>query len=241
MNKILDVLSGCVSVKDLYDFKNLVSGLQDLIQYNHCFCAFCNLKELSSSSEPDVHLIDVNYPPGLLDYYFEMNFNQKDPVIKEYFDSFSLINWEQAFRKHGMSWPDWAIDANLKNGYTHGTLEPDFSTAATFSFVVSKRDDKRAEALIEYLTPHLTEALKRCLGLERLNNLRLRSLLTKREGEVLEWLKQGKSSWEISMILNISERTINFHINNIMKKLNASNRIHAVAKAYNIEAISCKE
>jgi len=55
--------------------------------------------------------------------------------------------------------------------------------------------------------------------------------LSKREIEVLTWSKRGKSSWEISAILNISERTVNFHVNNIMQKLNAVSRIQAVAVA----------
>lgn len=57
------------------------------------------------------------------------------------------------------------------------------------------------------------------------------SLLSKRERVVLEWLKKGKSSWDISKIMNISERTVNFHIYNIIQKLDALNRTHAVAIA----------
>ena len=53
--------------------------------------------------------------------------------------------------------------------------------------------------------------------------------LTEREKEVLRWLAQGKSNWEVSVILKISERTVRFHINNIMKKLDAVNRTHAMA------------
>ena len=55
--------------------------------------------------------------------------------------------------------------------------------------------------------------------------------MTNREVEVLKWLKEGKSSFEVSMILNISERTVNFHCNNIMRKLDAVNRVQAVAVA----------
>ena len=55
--------------------------------------------------------------------------------------------------------------------------------------------------------------------------------LTIREVEVLKWLKEGKSSFEVSMILNISEKTVNFHCNNIMRKLDAVNRVQAVAIA----------
>jgi DNA-binding CsgD family transcriptional regulator len=36
--------------------------------------------------------------------------------------------------------------------------------------------------------------------------------LSNREIEVLKWAALGKTSWEMSMILEISERTVNFHL-----------------------------
>ena len=56
-----------------------------------------------------------------------------------------------------------------------------------------------------------------------------------RELEVLHWLKSGKTSWEMSGILEISERTVNYHVNNIMQKLNAINRLQAVSEASRFE------
>jgi DNA-binding CsgD family transcriptional regulator len=55
--------------------------------------------------------------------------------------------------------------------------------------------------------------------------------LTPKEKQVIKWLKEGKSNWETSAILGISERTVKFHISNIMQKLDASSRAHAVAIA----------
>jgi DNA-binding CsgD family transcriptional regulator len=52
-----------------------------------------------------------------------------------------------------------------------------------------------------------------------------------REKEVLNWLQQGKSSWDISVILGISERTVNYHVYNVMQKLGVTNRPQAVAVA----------
>ena len=60
--------------------------------------------------------------------------------------------------------------------------------------------------------------------------------LTRREREVLGWLKEGKSSWDISMLLGISERTANFHAANIMRKLGTYNRAQAVAGHLRSEA-----
>ena len=60
---------------------------------------------------------------------------------------------------------------------------------------------------------------------------RKRDLLTAREREVLRWVAGGKTSWEISVILRISERTVKFHLVEASRKLNAVNRTSAVAKA----------
>jgi DNA-binding CsgD family transcriptional regulator len=57
------------------------------------------------------------------------------------------------------------------------------------------------------------------------------SPLSERELEVLGWLKHGKSSWEISVILEISARTVNYHVNNIIQKLGVMNRLQAFSEA----------
>ena len=56
-------------------------------------------------------------------------------------------------------------------------------------------------------------------------------MISVREREVLNWIKEGKTSWEISKILRISERTVNFHVHNILSKLQATSRGHALAIA----------
>ena len=55
--------------------------------------------------------------------------------------------------------------------------------------------------------------------------------LTVREGEVLHWLREGKSNWEISAILGNSESTVGKHLENIFRKLNVENRTAAVRMA----------
>ncbi|WP_247404934.1 MULTISPECIES: helix-turn-helix transcriptional regulator [unclassified Bradyrhizobium] len=43
--------------------------------------------------------------------------------------------------------------------------------------------------------------------------------LSKREKDCLRWVEEGKSSWEIGVILRVSENTVNFHLKNAMRKL----------------------
>jgi LuxR family quorum-sensing system transcriptional regulator SolR len=55
--------------------------------------------------------------------------------------------------------------------------------------------------------------------------------MTAREREVLRWTAEGKTAYEISQILTVSERTVNFHINNVVSKLGSSNKTQAAVKA----------
>jgi DNA-binding CsgD family transcriptional regulator len=55
--------------------------------------------------------------------------------------------------------------------------------------------------------------------------------ISARERECLKWAAKGKTSWEISQILGVTESTIIYHLRNATRKLNAANRLHAVAKA----------
>jgi DNA-binding CsgD family transcriptional regulator len=55
--------------------------------------------------------------------------------------------------------------------------------------------------------------------------------LTEREREVLTWVGRGKTSAEIAVILGVRERTVNFHCERAMRRLNVINRTQAVAKA----------
>jgi DNA-binding NarL/FixJ family response regulator len=55
--------------------------------------------------------------------------------------------------------------------------------------------------------------------------------LNERELECLTWSGRGKTSPEIAVILGLSKRTVNFHIENACRKLNVATRTEAVAKA----------
>lgn len=62
---------------------------------------------------------------------------------------------------------------------------------------------------------------------------RLRSLgLTPRETEVLRWLAQGKSSFEIARILTLSDRTVSKHLERVYLRLGVENRHAAIAMVH---------
>ncbi|TCT07281.1 helix-turn-helix domain-containing protein [Paralcaligenes ureilyticus] len=52
--------------------------------------------------------------------------------------------------------------------------------------------------------------------------------LTTKELSCLRWAAIGKTSWEMSMILGMAERTVNFHIQNACQKLQVRGRQAAI-------------
>jgi DNA-binding CsgD family transcriptional regulator len=55
-------------------------------------------------------------------------------------------------------------------------------------------------------------------------------VVSARELDCLRWVAAGKSAWEASVILGISERTVRFHLNSAREKLNCTTTTQAVAK-----------
>jgi DNA-binding CsgD family transcriptional regulator len=81
----------------------------------------------------------------------------------------------------------------------------------------------------QLFTAYLHEAVRRIFDSE---DIALSQVgLTVREKECLLWATEGKTAWETSQILNISERTVTFHLQNVQGKLGVNNRQQAVARA----------
>jgi DNA-binding NarL/FixJ family response regulator len=55
--------------------------------------------------------------------------------------------------------------------------------------------------------------------------------MTNREVELLTWAARGKTSAEIAIIVGLSKRTIDFHLDNARIKLGAATRIEAAIRA----------
>lgn len=66
---------------------------------------------------------------------------------------------------------------------------------------------------------------------------RLTQALTPREYDCLLWAGEGKTDWEISMILGISRSTVLKHVASARQKLGAVNKAHAIATALRIKLL----
>jgi DNA-binding CsgD family transcriptional regulator len=124
------------------------------------------------------------------------------------------------------------VVADLPEGTPFKAASTCSGPMSTFAFLGKELERSfRAETLLCHFAPYLHEAMYRAMPIAYPAQTSKQPFLSRREIEVLNWAMAGKTNWEISMILHISEATVKFHVKNIMIKLRASSRTHAVAIA----------
>lgn len=127
------------------------------------------------------------------------------------------------------------IELELKNVAFHGMgwLNGRIKGYASFSRVRAPFDTRLA-LYMEILLPHLLSTLARVLACEVREQTVLKraaSVVSPREIEVLQWVREGKTNDEIALILGLSMLTVKNHLRHAMKKLDVRTRGQAVAKA----------
>ena len=231
---LLEIAQRCLFCSSPHQFKGLLVLLKNLFSFD---CAVCGCPEIRSILlDPRIAptYISFDYPQEWLDTFFAEGYHLQDRVLQEFFETFELLNWQEVMKKYdaGSDQVDrQALDYGLTDGFVYGVCDRDLTRATTFFLAGSRIENcTRSRVILKYIIPHLSGALKRVLPPATPFTHKDPSL-TPREIEVLKWLKEGKSSWDVSKILGRSEDAVNFHIKNITRKLNAMNRTHAVAIA----------
>jgi DNA-binding CsgD family transcriptional regulator len=64
--------------------------------------------------------------------------------------------------------------------------------------------------------------------------------LSTRETEILRWLAEGKSNYEVGCILGISAATVKNHLQRIYRTLGVSNRAHALARCSALRLLAAR-
>lgn len=116
----------------------------------------------------------------------------------------------------------------------HGAREVQGEFGSFFAFLRRPEAPTARDAhFLELLMPYLHMALHRMLANESSEaaaEVSAGPVLSEREIQVLNWVKDGKTNQEIGRILGISHLTVKNHVQNILRKLKVSNRAQAVAK-----------
>lgn len=85
------------------------------------------------------------------------------------------------------------------------------------------------KSLTPYLYAYAVQAIR--VNADSRRQRVMRESLTRREAEVLRWVYHGKTNEEVAAILGISVFTVKNHVQRILLKLDATNRVQAVSRA----------
>ena len=165
------------------------------------------------------------WPPEWFELYTRENFSVMDPVPKYGASTLQPFEWSEAHYDKESNPAAHLVMTRAMEGYCI-PLHYDEGGAVISMATEQLNIDPVAKSALQLIGVYAHNRI-RSLGRPTSE----RALLTAREREVLRWAADGKTSWEVSVILRISERTVKFHLIQASRKLNAVNRTSAVAKA----------
>ena len=128
----------------------------------------------------------------------------------------------------------------LKNMAAHGLVGSCGGIQSWFAFGRVKNLSERTAHLLELLMPIMSATYARVISMDAgapMGAARVGRLLTVRETEVLEMVRDGMSNAEVAAHLALSVMTAKNHMQNIRGKLKVSTRGQAVAEAIRLGLI----
>jgi len=215
------------SVQSKAQLPILTSAVSSLIPYQFSACGAFNVQHKAFQID------HTNYNSELHELYVSQGY-VADPAIQLLQRTgINLVSSEDS--------PDLVVPREVTN------LKLDFGIKSCLSvgvrgvlglctwFVYSNFDHKalwKLRTMMQILAPHLHLAYMRATTWSEGHCSPEKKVeLTARETEIMRWVAEGKTNWEISIILHVSLNTVKFHLKNIYQKLGGvENRWSAVAQ-----------
>jgi|GEM_PF-2667377 len=157
-----------------------------------------------------------------------------DPVLQQSFESFLPLDWLAIENKNskiidhfGYKFEDYPLLQGMSFclhgcGTEKGALFVTSYCEYSFWISISQKMASHFQLICYYLHDRIQKIKKTSFP---------KITLTKRENECLYWASLGKTAGETACILNISERTVRFHLNTAKEKLDATNITQATSTA----------
>jgi LuxR family transcriptional regulator len=183
-------------------------------------------------SNPRIMLLN-NYPEQWQTLYAERGYMKIDPIVMRGMVSQIPFTWSEHYsRTNGAFWEE-ARQFGITHGWSQSATDCQ-GRQSLMSFVRDAEHLSSAElsangARLSFLAQAGHEYM--CLQLSQDHHREDTGELSAREIEVLRWTAEGKTAGEISILMAISERTVNFHAANAMAKLNCANKTATAVKA----------
>jgi len=182
------------------------------------------------------HYVQCTYTNSWVERYLTENYVNIDPIVSQGFDRVLPLDWSHA-RDHAPAARRLFRDAEDGGIGRHGLTFPlrgRMGEKALFSINADVSDTewfKVKPLLLRDFQAISVYFHARVLEVHGHNVIEDIQALSPRQREALRWVASGKTAWETSEIMSISERAVNFHLNQARAKLNCLTTTQAVAKA----------
>ncbi len=194
-------------------------------------CAY-GLRIPTNLTSPRTLLFNT-YPDAWRERYASADYIAIDPTVRHGALSPAPLVWtDEIFRETPEFWED-ARSHGLRHGWAQSSID---RHGIRGMLTLSRSHESLLDTELRekgYQMMWLTHAAH-----QRMSDLVVHRMLpeahvvlTGKERDILRWTAEGKTSGEISTIMGIKERTVNFHIANAIEKLACANKTAAVARA----------
>ncbi len=221
------------------------ASLDDIrsVYYQVCehyrFDYFSYVAQLPHSFVKPKHIHINGNPQAWQRRYNKNNYIERDPLVQHCAKNITPIDWANVGDLESRNYAVSKIMREARNyGLKSGISIPVHSgkgDSAVISFTVSKestasrRNISQSTPDLYLLSAYAHQAAMRIVDETEVAPPKVE--LSDRERECLMWVAEGETAWDICNRIGIAESTVIFHLQNSMKKLGASNRQQAVAKA----------
>lgn len=159
-----------------------------------------------------------------------------DPVVAHGIESVAPFSWREAWQRrrvHGQdAYDDLIRECALEDGYTFVVHDPHQRMGLLSLFNRERNPDFHADVRrVEGALQLALVAFHSQVNAPRTEPAPSDRPLTVREHTILGWVAMGKSYSEIACICDIRERTVKFHMANVVRKLDVHTAKQAVFEA----------
>ena len=194
------------------------------------YCAYGMLMPLPIS-KPKLFMVN-NYTQEWQRQYIHNDYLAIDPSVAHGMRSIAPLMWTDNIFSACRSFWEEAQAHGLRIGWAQSCYDSKgvggLLTLARSNDILSPRELGDISLKMLWLTQAVHIGMSRLLVPKFMPESAAE--LSKREIEVLRWTAEAKTSSEVGEILNIAERTVNFHVNNAMVKLGVANKTAAAIK-----------
>ncbi|MCU0071988.1 LuxR C-terminal-related transcriptional regulator [Pseudomonas koreensis] len=165
---------------------------------------------------------------------YEENYSEEDPITAYCHQSMLPFLWcKKAFSKSPRMWSA-LLNHDMGHGWSQSYHNEENGLCCTISLARTHCEIFALElyneyGVLQYVLQHLSELSVGMFPPVLAKPPPVR--LSTRELEIVRLCALGKTAWEIGQILNVAERTVNYHIKNLITKFNVCNKMSAVVAA----------